>query len=136
MKKNYRQLNEMDQIIGGMYKVNPSLKDTKFGYAYKRFCEKYYVPLLKERNEKLVLIRVDNALEDPTTKEILRDDTHERGFKFDREGLKKCIKSEIKMAEEFDLKEVEIEPIFSSFVPEGLTEEQKEIFAGCILKIK
>jgi len=48
MEKTFKELNELDTIIGNLYQTNPELKDGKFGYAYKRFSEKNFFPIFKD----------------------------------------------------------------------------------------
>lgn len=133
MKKTFRELREIDTLVGELYKKQPGLKDTKFGYAYKRFSEKWYKPLVTEYYEEMALTRVEHALEDEKTKEILTDRLNERGFKYSKEGLKNVIKAENKLLEKFNLKEVEVEPYISSYVPE-LTDEAIEMLDGILIK--
>lgn len=135
MKKTFKELQEVDVLVGSLYQKDKTLEKSKFGYAYKRFIEKNYVPIIKERQERLIDVRIDNALEDKNTKEILTDKESNRGYKYSKEGLKKCIKDERKVMEEFEEKEIEIEPFISSFVPQ-LDEEQKEILNGLIIEDK
>ncbi|MEK6882279.1 MAG: hypothetical protein AABY22_21855 [Nanoarchaeota archaeon] len=134
MKKTFKKLREIDFVIGELYRANDSLRNTKFGYAYKRFVEKNYKPLFSELQEKVSIIRIDNALEDEKTKEILIDNNPlSRGYKYSREGLKKCIEQENKIVKEYDVKEVDVEPFISSFVPK-LTEEQEDTLKGFLIK--
>lgn len=133
MKKTFNELNEIDLVIGELYSKNPTLRDTKFGYAYKRFAENNYIPLYKEMIEAKNNARIDNALEDEKTKEILLDPASQRGFKYSKEGLKSVIKAEKQIQELFDVKEIEIKPFISSFIPEEITDEQKELLTGILI---
>jgi hypothetical protein len=132
MIKTFKQLQEVDQLVASLYQKDKTLEQSKMGYAYKRFSEKNYFPVVKELQEKLIDIRVDNAMEDPTTKQILKDPTDQRGFKYSKEGLKKCIEQERKVIDEFNKREIEIIPYISSFVPEILTEDNLEELKGLI----
>lgn len=133
MKKTFKELNEIDDIMGQIYAKNPELKNTKFAYAYKRFTDKNFVPLLTEFQKMQNYIRIDNALEDPQTKQILEDLSNPRKYKYSKEGLKKCIEQEIDLLSEFNVKEVEIETFISSYIP-TLTEYEKEILQGTIIQ--
>lgn len=133
MTKTFKELQEVDQLVGGLYSVDKTLKDTKFGYAYKRFTEKFYVPVIKEFQDRINDVRIENALENPTTKEILTDEANPRGYKYSKEGLKKVIEAEKKIVDEFDNREIEIEVWKSSFIPEGLTEYTTELLTGIVL---
>ena len=132
MKKTYKELAEIDQLIGGLYAKDPNLKDTKFGYAYKRFSDINFVPTINKFRERLEIIRTNNALEDSATKAVIMDQTNPRGFKYSREGLIKCIEEEAKLNIEFDAEEIEIKPYISAYVPE-LLDEQKELLTGLII---
>lgn len=133
-KKSFKELQEIDSLVANLYKQQPGLENTKFGYAYKRFSEKFYFPKVKEMSNEVMNARIDNSLEDPTTKEVLSDpNPRGRGFKFSREGLKKVIELENQITEKWENKEIEVEPHISSYVPEVLTEEQAEMLKGILL---
>lgn len=134
MVKTFKELQEVDSMIGELYKKNPKLKDSKFGYAYKRFSDKVYSPVVRDFQDELGFCRVDNALEDPNTKEVLIDRMNVRGYKYSKAGLKKCMEQEKKIIEEWDEKEVEIKPFFTKDVPTELTDEDKELLKGVILE--
>ncbi len=133
MKKTFKEILEIDSLVGTLYQTNPKLKDTKFGYACKRFCEKNFTPTFEERSQLIVTARINNALEDPQTKALLVDPTSQRGFKYGKEGLIKCIEEEHKIVEEFDKKEIEIKPFISSVIPEGLTQDEKDLLTGAVI---
>lgn len=126
IKKTFKQLQELDLIVGNMYRKDPILSTTKFGYAYKKFYKNNFQPTLDIMKDKLLDARMDNALENKDTGEIIFDQQSPRGFKYSKEGLKKLIPIERKIEEEFDLKEVEIEPYESAFIPKDLKEEEQE----------
>ena len=73
MTKTFKELQEVDMMVGGLYQKTPTLKESKFGYAYKRFTDKNYMPYVKDFNEELGALRVQHALEDPNTKEVIID---------------------------------------------------------------
>jgi hypothetical protein len=133
MKKTIKELLEIDNVIGGLYKKDITLRDTKFGYAWKKFYSKNIKPAIEEYEEKITDIRIDNALTDEKTKAILEDKENERGFKYSIDGLKKCLDQERKAFKDLELKEIKVEPYLSGYVPDGLTEEQKELLTGTIL---
>ena len=132
--KTFRELQEVDLLVGSLYEKKPELKDSKFGYAYKRFIEKNYVTHLREFQHQLNDVRIDNAMEDPKTKEVLRDPTNTRGFRYTKEGLKKVIEQENDITEKWDTKEIEVEPYVcpvESLPP--LTDSQKELLVGILI---
>lgn len=133
MIKTFKELQEIDELVGGLYAEDDKIKLSKFGYAYKRFSDKNYVPLLKEFQQELYDIRIEDALEDEKTKEILVDKTNYRGFKYSKDGLKRVVIAERNLALKFDKKEVEVIPFISTYVPEGLPEEVIEQLTGIIL---
>jgi len=134
MKRTCEQLKEVDEVVASLYNKIPTLKNTKFAYAYKRFFEKNLKLIFDEIREEILDIRVNNALEDKETKEILVDSTNERGYKFDREGLKNVMKEEKKIFDKFNKKEIEIEPYFTDYIPEEIEEHQREFLKGLIIK--
>ncbi|HLD92209.1 MAG TPA: hypothetical protein VI795_02300 [Patescibacteria group bacterium] len=133
MTKTFKELQEVDQLVASLYAKDKVLSQSKFGYAYKRFSDKFYFPVVGELKQKLQDIRVDNAMEDKNTKEILVEKENVRGFKYTKEGLKNCIKQERELFEEYDKKEIEFEPFISSYVPEGLTEDETLLLKGVLI---
>ncbi|MFA5197693.1 MAG: hypothetical protein WC437_04730 [Patescibacteria group bacterium] len=131
--KTFKDLQDIDLLVSNLYSKDKTLEKSKFGYAYKRFIEKNYMPAIKEMQEKLSDVRINNALEDKNTKEILITKENSRGFKYSKEGLKKCVAEERKTVDEFEKKEIEIIPFISSYVPEGLSEEDKELLTGLVI---
>lgn len=120
-------------MLGGVYQKFPALKETKFGYAYKRFVDKNYIPLVKEFNDELGSLRVQYALEDKASKEVLIDRMNPRGFKYDKASLMSLMAEEKKLQETWDDKDITIVPYLSALIPEELNEEQREMLAGLIL---
>ena len=134
MKKTFKELMEIDQMVGELYSKFTTLKYTEFGYAYKRFADNFYLPLIDQYREKIQATRIFHAMEDKKTKEILKDPTDIlRGFRYTKEGLLAVIAEEKDILSEFNNKEVEIESCVSSFVPEGLTDKQRELLTGIVL---
>lgn len=134
MIKTFKELSEIDIMIGGLYSKTPELKDSKFGYAYKRFAEKNYYPVNKEYGLVISDVRIDNALEDEKTKAILTSDKG-RGFVYSKEGMRAVIKAESELEKKWDIKEIEIEPFIvkEENLPE-LNEEQKELLKGVLIE--
>lgn len=132
MQKTFKELLELDAVIGGLYQKNPALRETKFGWAQKRFYETNIAPTLKEYRDKTTEIQINNALEDKTTKALLIDPKNPRGYLYSREGQIKCIAEENKLWEEYQAMEVEVKPYISTYVPD-LTEEQTELLKGLLI---
>lgn len=132
--RKFEDLEELNGLVGTLWAKDKTIENTKFGYAFKSFMKKNYIPTEKERQEKINDIRINNALENKDTKEILRDTdrTNLRGFKYSKEGLKKCVKEERKVNDEFYATEIEITPVISSFVPE-MEEYLKELLKGLVI---
>lgn len=131
--KTFKELREVDALVGQMYKADGTLKDTKFGYAYKRFCDKYYLPFIEEFQNELADARIDNALEDEKTKAIIRDEKSPRGYAYSKEGERKVMQQERQINEKWNKKEINIEPFVSSHLPATLTEEQRESLTGILI---
>lgn len=134
IKKTFKELMEIDEFIGTLYTEKPELKNSKFGYSYKRFAEKNFYPLLKKFREELLDIRIDNALEDEKTKEIIADDLNPRGYKYNKEGLKKLVIAERILEEEWFNKEIKVEPYIckKENLPE-LNIIEKEMLLGVLI---
>ncbi len=132
-KVTFKFLQEVDTLVGSLYQKNPKLKDTKFGYAYKRFTDKNYAPLIREFNEELMNIRVDHALEDPTTKEVIIDRMNPRGFKYSKVGMKQVMFEENNLGQAWEAIEIEVTPFLSAYIPEDLDDEQRTMLDGLVL---
>jgi len=132
--KTIKEIKEADQVVGKLYQTTPGLMDSKFGYAWKRFTENNYLPTLKKLQEEVNDARIDNALEDPITREVLRDQTNPRGYKYTKEGLKAVIKKENEISDRYDLIEIEVEPylVVEENLPK-LNEEQREALVGMVI---
>lgn len=133
MKITFKQAGEINKSLEHIYAKNPGLEKTKFDYAQKRFFEKNFSKIFNEYNQKLANIRINNALEDKTTGEILLDQMNPREFKYSKEGLIKCLNEEKELENEYNAKEIEVEPFISSFVPEVTTETEKELLTGLLI---
>jgi len=129
----FNQLQEVDSLMANLYNKDKTLLNSKMGYAYKRFSEKYFFPIIKELEEKLQDIRVANAMENKDTKEILADKENARGYKYTKEGLLKCMKEERELLKEFEKREIEVEPFISAFVPKDLTEDEISLLKGILI---
>lgn len=133
LQRTFNDLQNIDNIVGRIYQRIPTLQESKFGYAYKRFSEKNIIPAFKEYNNLITDIRVEHALEDEKTKEVLTDKTSNRGFKYSKEGLKKVIAAERELMDSFGEKAFDVEPYIAAYVPEDLTEEEREVLAGILI---
>lgn len=135
MQKTFEELGKLDAIVGRMYQKNPELRNSKMGYAYKRFVAKNFQPTYDAFISELSDVRIDNALTNEATKEILTDpNPNSRGFKYSKEGLKAVIKAEDVITKKFNAKQIEIEPyiVKPENLPE-LTDEQKEALTGLLI---
>lgn len=133
IKKTIKEIQEVDQIVAQLYAKDVKLQQSKFGYAYKRFVEKNYQPAITKFQEKIADIRVDFALTDSTTKELLLDKDNARGYKYDKDGMKKVMEAERKLAREWENEEIVITPFISKEVPKDLSEDEKEKLKGLII---
>ena len=135
MKKTFKDLSEVDNIMSGIYEAHPEAGNTKFWYAYKRFGEKTFSPIYRDFLENLTDIRISHALADKITDAIIYSKSNHRGFEYSKDGLKAVIAAEKKLTEEWDKKEFDIVPfvIKPEDVPKYLTEEQKEMLTGIVI---
>jgi hypothetical protein len=136
MKKTFKELIEVDKMIGDMYASNPELPSTKFGYAYKRYSEKTYWPMVKDRQEAINEARIDNALTDKVTGAIIYDNKNKRGYAFSPAGLKEVIKAEKRIAEDWNEREMDIKEHFcaKTNIPKELTPELKKALKGLVIE--
>lgn len=131
--RTFKELVEIDELVGAMYQRDPKLPLGKFGYAYKRFVDKNYLPALNDLQQEIGGVRIDHALEDQATKEVLLDRTNSRGYKYNKVGLKAVIAAEKKLRDEWDEKVITIIPYISSAVPADILSEEKEALKGLVL---
>lgn len=132
MKITFERLTDIDQVVTKLFTDKPDLDKTKFGYAFNKLAKKYIGVAFDEYRDALQDIRIEHALTDEKTQEILHDRSNPRGFKYSKDGLKSVIKAEKALIDEYKKKEYDIEP-FIAEVPCELTEEQKEILKGVLI---
>ncbi len=134
VKKTYKQLQDVDFLVGVLYKENPELEKSKFGYAWKRFVQKNYLKHMKEFQSEIMDVRIDNALEDEKTKALLTDQANPRGYKYSKEGLKAVVKKENAINDKWADKIIEVEPyvIPVESLP-TLTEDETEELTGILI---
>ncbi len=133
VKRTVKEIQEIDAVMGNLYSKDPTMQNTKLGYAYKKFIDKFYQPAITKFQEDLADARVDFALTDKTTGEVLVDKENPRGFKYDKENLKKVMAAESKLSKEWQEKEVIIIPFIVKDVPKVLTEEQRDLLKGILI---
>jgi hypothetical protein len=138
MVKKFKELEALDMVMGHLYREDDKLQYSKFGYAYKRFADKAYYPIYKEYVNNLAQIRIDNALEDPVTHEILRTPREEggRGYRYSKEGTKAVMQAEEELETSWAEKEFEVEPYFAPVdsIPTDLAEEHIALMKGLIIE--
>lgn len=133
LKKTIREIQEVDQIMAQLYAKDATLQQAKIGYAYKRFVEKNYQPTITKLQEKLADARVDFALTDKNTGEVLVDKETARGFKYDKDGFKKIMESERKISNDWMAEEIIVQPFICKDIPKQLSEDDKEKLKGLII---
>lgn len=137
IKRTFKELRELDNIIGMMFGADKNLPNTKFGYGYKRFYTKNLADPFTEYQNEIQDVWADHAMIDDKTKVIVRDEGKKdrSGFGYDREGDKNVRKAEKKLYDKWAVKEIEVDPYFidPKDLPE-LNEFQKEAFKGLIMK--
>ncbi len=134
MQKTFKELNQIDLIVGELYKKTPTLKDSKFGYAYKRFSDINYLPTLKKFKIECADLAVKHALEDKITKELLKDD--KGNYKYSREGQSNYDKEYRAIDEKFGTELVDVTPYISETIPDGLSIYETEILTGLLIEEK
>lgn len=133
MKKTFKDLLEADLVVGALYEKNPTLKDTKFGYAWTRFYTKNIEPTRKEMNEELMDARVEYALTDTKTLALVLDEKSRTGYAHSKDDFKKLLTQERKIFDSYTKKEIEVEPHISSEIPKDITEIELESLKGLVL---
>jgi len=136
MKKTFLEIQEADQIVGSLYAKDKTLEKGKFGYAWGRFIKKNYNPISEELNEKIIDNRVEHALVDEKTKELLYEgEGKEKSYKYSKDGMKALLEANRKLIKEFNKKEIEVIPFYISEenLPE-LLEGEREILTGLVIE--
>lgn len=131
--KTLKEIFDIDEVVAKLYKADENLQNGKFGYAYKRYYAKSFSPALEEFQNGILTIRINNALEDEKTKALLVDPENPRGYKYSKEGLKKCIEEENKYKHETFEKEFDVFPFISPTIPENLSDEDRETLSGVVI---
>ncbi len=128
----FKELQKID-VIYGQFLNDPVLSKTKMSYALKRFIESN-IKFFKEYNTGLQDLRIDNALVDEKTKELLTDEKNPRGFKYGKEELKKLLKEENDWMDKFKEKDCDVEVyICKDTAGADLSEEDIEILKGYVI---
>ena len=137
MQKKFIEIEEMDHVVGEIMVANNLTKNSKFGYASKRFLEKNYKPTYKRMQYEIEDARIQHCLVDEKTKEVrINPDRNSRGYYFDKKGLVEVIKAEREIRDKYEDVLVEVEPFFlkPENIPEKITEEEREILKGCLIE--
>lgn len=133
IKKTFKELNSLNSLYGVLVQTQEGFKDTKLGYALKRFSEKNLVDIFTKFNDALQDMRIDNALADEKTGAILYQEGGKE-FQYSKDGLKKVLKLSREITAEWEKKEFEVEPfICKDLKGVTLTDEDKEILAGLVI---
>ena len=101
-------------------------KNEKFDYAVKKLGKKLQ-PGFDKFNDKLEEARIDHCSTDEKNN-ILRDSKN--NYIYTKDNLKALNKKVAVLQEEV----IQFEPYFAVELPEGLTEEQIELFTGILIK--
>lgn len=133
MIKTFEELIAIDTLVGSLYTKTPELKETKFGYAYKRFFTKNIEPAINDYKQGLEDIRISQALENKQTGAIVVDPSSFRGYSYSKEGLQGVVLREREFTNTFNHKEIEIIPFISSYIPEGMNNEEYELLLGILI---
>ena len=135
MIKTFEDLKEISEVYGRI--SSPEFLKTKLGYAFKRFYEKSMTPIFTDFNDLLQDIRIDNALTNKDTGEILYQ-PDARNFKYTPEALKIVLNKIKEFTREWDKKEFEVKPFICNEIPSIIefTEEEKVLLEGVILNSK
>lgn len=135
IEKTFKELSDIDVIVGGMYAKNPDMEKTKFAYAYKKFANKNYYPVLKDYREALADARIEHALTSKESGVLLVDGNSVRGYQYDKPGLKAVVAAERALEKEYNAKVIKVEPYLSKEVPPDLSEEAKDLFNGLFISL-
>jgi hypothetical protein len=133
MKKTISEIREADELVGKLYRDNPDAKKGKFGYAWTKFIKKNLNPIVEDLNDRLADNRVEFALTDKTTKELLYGE--DKNYKYDKEGMKQLLEANRALIKEYDRMEVEIIPFFvkEEDLP-AMLDEEKEMLKGLVIE--
>lgn len=130
MKKTFLELNQIDAVVGKLYRKNPELKDSKFGYAYNRFHELNLKPTQKKLQQEADDLFVKHALEDKDTKALLKDNNG--AYQYSKEGQLTLNKEQRDLIEKYESLQIEIQPYIATYAPE-LSDEDFELLEGCLV---
>jgi len=138
MTKNFKEIKVFNWFANQFFSLDPKNEKTKVGWAIKRVNEKSINTILKDYNEELGLIAIDNCHTDKdgvivydTNKDARGQET--RQYRFKKEGLKNKMKQEKDFIQSYNEREFEIDSYIATELPKGLTEEQIDAFDGFVL---
>lgn len=132
MKKTLKEIIDIVDVIEQLYKKDPELEHTKFGYAVKRFMKDNYQEYFDNFRDQLEMIRIEHALTDEKTAAVITDKDNIRGFKYSKDQFKAVREAEKKFEKEWKDQEIDVKVYVSTFVPE-MTEYQREVLEGILI---
>jgi hypothetical protein len=135
LTRKFKEIEDADSIIALLLEKNEKMEKGKLTYAWKRFVEKNYRSLATELGDKLQDNRVEHAMTDPKTKELLYTNDKNTSYKYTKEGMKALLEAQRKLKKEYEEMDIEIVPFFvkKEDLPE-LNEEEREILTGLIIE--
>ena len=137
-KKTFKELDQFDKVATGYLVRNGFYSHEQRGYTDKpatklvSAIKNVFKQVFKNRdeilNEELELARINNALEDPTTKELLLNE--DRSYKYSKEGMVK-LRADLNVIynREVDMHQRIVKDADLS----ELTEEEIEAFDGLVI---
>lgn len=133
-KMTFKDMNRFSEVFKGTIQRKEKFMETKLGYAAKRFEEINLIPLYKEYNNELAMVRIDHALTNKETDALMLG-APPRGFQYDKAGMKKVMAAELKIQSDWENREFEVKPYIckKENLPTDLTEEEKEVYDGLIM---
>lgn len=133
MKTSYKRIDRFKTVANAYLKEHPQL--TRFTHALKRVMSRTR-PLDEMMADKMVDTEIEHVVTETRKdgeKDIKVITKDEKGnYEFSPEGFKLCTTAKRKLWIQNDL--CEIEPHFSSSIPEDLEDEQLDAFEGFVIQ--
>ena len=134
MKITFEDLRKFNQVTANLFARKSVYRESKLGYAIKRFTDINLIKIFNEYNNELEMARIDHCLADPITKAVmLASGGSQRMYQYSKEGLKAVLKAELDLIEKWDKKEFEVKPWICLEPPKDLTEEEMETMKRLVI---
>ena len=133
----FEKLFELVPVVNNWFATTPFAPKTKLGYALIKFTKKIqpqmdlYESERENANIDFCLTGEDKGILYEITKDAKGGEI--KSYKYTPENKKKLLKRHAEIKSDWMNKKIEVESYFATELPDGLTEEQTDVFRGIVI---